>query len=187
MIGFLIGTASLFGLFKVLRRGRFYGGGCHGGWHRGGGGCHGDWHRGGGGEGCETGREGGPGMHFGKRQALRWFFQQLDTTPGQEKVILGAVDEVKTAAKAARDEVKRARSEVAGAVRGEVLDDGALEGASARIDAASSAVRSAVAEGLRKIHAALDDAQRKRFASLLEDGPGFFDRFAGPYRRGHHA
>src|SRR5579884_3245710 len=111
MFGFLFGTACLVGLVKTLRGGhchRGYGHGCGAGGGcgpqggcgaRGWGGHHGHWggHWGGGHWG---------GGHFGggpARFMLRGLFQRLETTPGQEKVILAAVDQVREKAREFKD------------------------------------------------------------------------------------
>lgn len=167
MIGFLIGTASLIGLVKTLRRGRGFGGY--------GGGCHG-----------HHGHHGGRGS-YGRRGMLRLVFERLDTTPGQEKVILAAIDDVRAAGQTARGEWKRARADVATAVRGDTVDEPRLAEASARLDAAGQTLREAVSVGLTKIHEVLEPDQRRRLADMIDDGPGFFDRFAGPYRGGWEA
>ncbi len=98
MFGFLIGTACLIGLIKVARHGGGYGcgsryGSCSSGYERGCGGGGGYQDEGGG----PWGRHGGQGRHggFGPRIFLRAAFERLDTTPGQEKVILQAVDELR--------------------------------------------------------------------------------------------
>ena len=167
MIGFFIGTACLIGLLKTLRHGR----GCHGG------GCHGG--------GYGRWRSGWGGGGFRRRGAVRFLFELLDATPGQEKVILAAMDDVRAAGDAARKQWRAARTEAAQAVRGDVLDDGALREASAKLDAAGQTLRDAMTAALAKVHEALEPDQRRRLAELIDDGPQFFDRFGGgPYRRG---
>ena len=70
-------------------------------------------------------------------------------------------------------------------LRGDVLDEGALAGASARLDAAGQTLRDAMTAALARVHEALEPDQRRRLAELVDDGPAFFDRFGGgPYRRG---
>jgi Spy/CpxP family protein refolding chaperone len=177
MIGFLIGTACLIGLVKVLRHGRRWGGGCHGGHAFGGGSC-------GGGRGWGGGGRFGGGP-FSRRGAARFLFEILDTTPGQEKVILTAMDGVRTAGEGAREELRSARREAAQAMRGDVLDDSALRAASAKLGVAGEALRESMTHALAQIHEVLEPDQRRRLAELITDGPAFFERFShGPYRRG---
>src|SRR4051812_8146061 len=95
MFGFIVGTVSLIALVKVLRGGRRWG---YGGGYGGGGG-------------------GGP-----RRWMLRRLFQRLDTTPGQEKVISEAFDELQEKVRAVREEFRRSRGTFAKATRGEAFD-----------------------------------------------------------------
>ena len=85
MSGFIIGLVCLWGLSRVLR-GRH---GCGPGWR--GRGWHGRGWRGRGWSG---------GGRAGRYWMLRRVFEKLDTTPGQEREIREAVDEVATVAEA---------------------------------------------------------------------------------------
>lgn len=190
MLGFLIGTACLIGLAKVVRAGRCgpggYGGGCGGrGW--GGHGWHG--HRHGHGHGRGWGGGGGWGDWGGARGGfwLRGLFEQLDTTPGQEKVIKQAVDEVFEATRAMRGELDQTRRDIAGAMRSGTVDETAMGELFARHDEKLREVRKAFVGAVAKVSDALDEEQRKRFADLLERGlgGGGWGRFGGgPYRGG---
>lgn len=189
MLGFIIGTACLFGLIKVLRHSRYgYGGyrACGGGgWgHRGGGwGRHG-WGRGGWGGGDFRERGGwGSGEPF----FLRALFEQLDATPGQEKVIKSAIDEVREAARSVRGEAQGSRADVAKAVRSESFDEVLFGEMFHRHDVAMDTMRKAVMGAIAKVHAALDERQRARLATLIEEGPRAFFRGGsngprGPWR-----
>lgn len=175
MLGFVIGFLCLFGLIKVLRHGRA--GACggyrmHGGWgHHG---HHG--HHGWGGRGWQGG--GGGGGDFW----LRGLYEKLDATPGQEKVIRAAVDEIKTAMQGARGELETSRRDVAKAVRTGAVDEVQLGELFARHDEKLRDVRKAFVGALAKVNEALDEDQRKRLADLLEGGLGHFGGFGGPYR-----
>lgn len=174
MFGFIIGAVCLIGLIKVLRRGR-HGGGCGGGWRRHGGGCG---HRGGGHRGWDD-RDGdrGGGWGGGPEWFLRAVFERLDATPAQEKVIKGAVDEIREAGRAAKDELKKSRGEVAKAVRGPTINEVFFGELFARQDSAIESVRKAAVGAIAKVHDALDEKQRERLADLIEEGPrGFFRR-----------
>jgi hypothetical protein len=146
MLGILFGTACLIGLVKVVHHGRWSG---HG---------HG------------RGR-------FGRRGGwmLRGVFERLETTPGQEKVILEVIDEVREAAGKARDGVHESKREVAEAFGAAHFDQEKLRDVFARFDVKAEDVKKAVMAGLGKIHEALDEGQRKEVASLLES----FGRFGG--------
>lgn len=180
MFGFVIGFLCLFGLVRVLRYGRMgaCGGRMHGGWghhhhgHHGWGGGHG-WHGGG----------GGGGDYW-----LRGLYQKLDATPGQEKVIRAAVDEIKTAMASGKGELEQSRRDIAKAVRTGTVDEVQLGELFARHDEKLREVRKAFVGALAKVNEALDEDQRKRLADMLEGGFGRFGGgFGGPYRESHWA
>lgn len=187
MLGFLIGTACLIGLVKVVRAGHCgsgYGGGCgHRGRHGGHHGRHGGWHGHhgggwGGGWGGPWARGGGGGSW------LRGLFERLDTTPGQEKVIKQAVDEVFEATRAARGELDQTRRDIATALRSGTVDETAMGELFARHDEKLREIRKAFVGAIAKVSDALDEDQRKKLADLLERGigGGGFGGFGGPYR-----
>jgi Spy/CpxP family protein refolding chaperone len=176
MLGFLIGTVCLIGLFKVIGHRRGWGGwGRHvhyGRFAHAGGGCGG--YRGDGDYGGYDGyeRQGFGGFRRGGRNFfLRTAFERLDTTPGQEKVIKEAIDELREAGRKAKSELKEARPEVAHALRGEVFDENAVGGVVARIEGATESLRKAAIDAFAKIHGVLDDRQRSRLADFIESGP----------------
>jgi Spy/CpxP family protein refolding chaperone len=149
MFGFIIGTVCLIGLVKVLRRG--YGGfgrtGC--GWDHGG--------------------YGGRWRGFGgPRVWLRSIFERLGTTPGQEKAIVSALDELRGNRGAVRKEMEQTRADLAHAISSGLVDDSSLEETFARHDRLLAQVRVSLVEATRKITEALDERQRKQLAELLE-------------------
>ncbi len=169
MFGFIVGAACLAGLVHMMRRRRCYG---RGGWgHHDGGG----WGRGGWGRGWDDGHERSPFW-------LRGLFSRLDTTPGQEKVIREVMDELRTEASGFRGEMRRARGDLADALRSDIVDETALGEAFARHDDALTRVRKGVVGGLAKLHEALDERQRRLLAEWLEARGGWG---GGPYRHHH--
>lgn len=166
MFGFILGTACLIGLFWVVRGGRRYGGHCGRGGRR--------WRD----EEVHEGRSGRWG--FGRRAVMRWLFERLDTTPGQERVIRDAVDGFVDQAIGARREVESSRADVARAMRGEAFDAESMGEAFGKHDNSMSDLRKAAMESLAKVHEVLDDRQRARLAELIE--AGFARRWQGPYR-----
>ncbi|MCK6590700.1 MAG: periplasmic heavy metal sensor [Polyangiaceae bacterium] len=177
MCGFLLGTACLIGLLVTLSRGR---GSC-GPWAR----------RGWGGGDCgQTSRApweaGEHGHHHRGWSKNRWFlralFERLDTTPGQEKVIIAAVDEMRDAGENLRGEIRKTREDIAKAARSPSFDETVMGEAFARHDQAIETMRKAAVGAMAKIHAVLDERQRERLADIIESGPPFFGGF-GPYRR----
>jgi hypothetical protein len=172
MIGFLVGTACLVGLFSMVRHGRGFGHCGHAAYGGGYEGVRGGWGRG----AAPWGGRGG----FGRPFFLRPIFERLDTTPGQEKAILAAFDELKEIARAAKGEMKGARSELAQAMRTESFDEVALGGATARVESVVDTARKAGIAAFAKVHQALDDRQRQKLADIIESGPSFGRWASGP-------
>jgi Spy/CpxP family protein refolding chaperone len=167
MLGFIFGTVCLFGLLKVLRRGRGWVGYGH--------------------HACGPGPSGyGPGAGSGPRRwLLRSLFERLETTPGQEKAIMAALDELRENRKVVRDEMQQTRGDVGRAVASGLVDDGALEETFARHDRLLAQLRVSFVEALKKVTEALDERQRKQIADLLEGGfAGWRGGSRGPYRGG---
>lgn len=168
MLGFIFGTVCLIGLVKVLRRG--------GGWHG-----HGHWGH------HAYGPAYGPGAGFGgpRRWFLRSLFERLETTPGQEKAIVAALDELRENRKVLRIEAEQTRGDLGRAVAGGLIDDSTLEETFARHDRQLAQLRVSFVEALKKITEVLDERQRKQIAGLLEGGlGGWRGGFRGPYRSG---
>jgi len=163
-------------------------GGHHGGWGRGGWG-HGGGHDGrdGGWESRGEGRGHGGWAHGGWSErgrnafGLRWVFERLDTTPGQEKVIRQAYDEVRASMNAGRGELDASRREIAAAIRTGNIDETQMGALYARHDEALRTMRTTFFGALAKVTEALDEDQRKTLADMLDrQGGGFFG--GGPYR-----
>ncbi|MBI3183414.1 MAG: Spy/CpxP family protein refolding chaperone [Myxococcales bacterium] len=115
-------------------------------------------------------KHGGLGCHPGRSWLLRGLFRRLDTTPGQEKVISSALEEVQKAAEKLREAVRESRAAVAKAIRGEHLDQAAVKEVSDRQQEALDALRKAILEGLQAVHEVLTPEQRSRLGDLLEHG-----------------
>jgi hypothetical protein len=119
---------------------------------------------------------------------LRALFHRLDTTPGQEREIRSALEELALLAKDAGSQARRSTGHLADAIRGETFDDTAFEKTSARVDASVAQMKDAMRGALAKIHGVLDAHQRARFAAILTYGfRGSYGRVdepakAGPYR-----
>jgi hypothetical protein len=153
MFGFVFGTACLVGLVAVVASGRR---------HR---------HR-----HFRYGRHG-----LGPRAALQGALERLDTAPGQEKVILGAVDELVERARETARDVRGTRKALAEALRGAQIDQARLDDVLGRQEAALANLRAAGLDAVRKIHEALDERQRKILGDMIESGPHFF----GPWSHRH--
>jgi Spy/CpxP family protein refolding chaperone len=148
MFGFVFGTACLAGLLFTLRRGR---------WHH---------------------RHGGPGGRWSWRGRMRWLFERLDTSPGQEKVLVQAADDLTEAFEKMRDEMSATRAAIARSLRGETFDSASLRELDAKHDELIDNLRKTQRTSLSKIHEALDAKQRRELADLLEHGWGYGYRYA---------
>lgn len=164
MFGFVVGLACLWGLVRVIRGGRCYGGACGGGWR--------------------SRRWGGPPWKRGWDDDrggfwLRGVFERLDTSPGQEKEIKKAVNEVKDAASALKDDLHATRQDVANAFKSDSFDADSMAELLTRHDGKLDELRRAVVGGLARIHAALDEEQRQELARVLSRRGRWH---GGPYR-----
>jgi hypothetical protein len=157
MLGFLVGTVSLLALVRTLRRWRWerHGGHCGGHGHHHGhfGHHHGGWRRGG----------------WGLRGMLRGVFHYLDTTPGQEKVILKEMEAVESAWRTMRQELRDTRGEVAGFMRKESLSDVNWDEFMGRQGKLMDGARQTLRDAFLQIHAALDEAQRHKLADMMDN------------------
>jgi hypothetical protein len=168
MLGFILGAAVVIGVGRMLRRRAWYGRFGHGAMCQsaglGGYGYGGDgmrsgmgWHGRG---GLGGGRARGPAAW-----ALRSLFERLETTPGQERVIVSALDELRENRRVVRDEMKQTKGDLARAI--------------ARHDRLLAQLRVGFVEALKKMTEVLDEPQRKQLAQWLEGG--FFRRgWGGP-------
>jgi len=163
MFGFIFGAICLYGLIRMLRGPR-WGHHHHACDHRGGGGRHD-------GDGFRRGRRG--------RFWLRGLFERLETSPGQEREITEAVDEVVAAAEAMRDALFDSRSDIARAFGEDDLDEETLGTMLAQQDERLDHLRKSYVSALSRVHAVLDPDQRRQLARWLSRrGAGF----GGPYR-----
>jgi Spy/CpxP family protein refolding chaperone len=151
MFGFFVGTLCVIGFVAVLRRRSW---GRYGYWSH---------HRHGWGHHHGPGRWGGAGLYG--------LFHRLDTSPGQEKAIRAAVEELRDTMSSFTPELRASRGELANAMRGEVFDARALEGALDGHMVEARSFGSAVLGTLAKVHETLDPDQRRRLARMIESGP----------------
>jgi hypothetical protein len=168
MLGFVLGAACLYLLIRTVRGGR---------WAY----AHGPWAVRGWGGGCgravrwngwgET-HHGAWGGRPGARGMLRWLFERLETSPGQEKVVIEAAEAMRNAVQGWWGDLDRTRSDVARSIRGEVFDGAALEEAFARADGRLNTLRDVVRAQAARVHEALDARQRAELADLLASGWG---------------
>jgi Heavy-metal resistance len=128
----------------------------------------------------------GGGYGYGPRAGLRFLFERLDTSPGQEKVILGVVEDVWRTKREVGEEFVKSRGDVARAMRGERFDEAALDEAFARQDALLAKMRATMKAALTTVHEALDERQRKVAGDMLEGQIFAFGRGHGRCGHRHH-
>lgn len=104
------------------------------------------------------------------RPGLYWALRRLDTSPGQERVIRNALDELLERGRAFRDQGRAAREELAQLLGGSKLEGPALEAWLDRRAQEARAVFPEIAGELTKIHEVLDDRQRRELSRLVTRG-----------------
>lgn len=161
MLGFFIGTACLVALFATVKR-RHHGYGYQGFGERG---RHG-W---GGGFGA--------GSDFGFRRRgrmrgrmLRGLFEQLDTTPGQEKAIMSTLEAAREQLSELRPDLRKTKRELAALLGSDVLDRAALEDVLGGHQVSFDRARAELVQTMATIHEILDTQQRRELGELLADG-----------------
>ncbi|MET0387496.1 MAG: periplasmic heavy metal sensor [Polyangiales bacterium] len=170
MFGFVFGTLCLFGLFATLRRRRMWG---HAyGWGGHGFGGHGWGSHGFGGHGFAPFAAYPPWARRRGRSAywLRQIFEQMDTTPGQEKAIVKSIESFKEHMAVSRNELHDVRKQVAQALGGDVLDESVLSAALDRVEELIARTKLELTTALTEVHASLDGRQRKELAELISEG-----------------
>lgn len=116
---------------------------------------------------------GGPpddGGFFGVRRPLRFLAHKLELSEAQVSVLARILDELKTERAQAEVDNRRTVSAFADALEGaEFGEPRAREGADLRMKSAER-LRDAVTLALSRIHALLEDEQRKRLSYLIRTG-----------------
>lgn len=184
MLGFVIGAISLIGLMRLLRHRHGYGrwrghGGCghrrcgHHGHHR----HHGrddfdgrDFDGRGFDDGDDDGFGGGNRVVF-----LRSLFARLETTPGQERVIVDALKELKASFVKAKTQAKKSARDLGDAMQGDDLSVESMGSVFASLDEGAAAVRDGAFSALSKIHEVLDSRQRRVLADFITRSGGLED------------
>jgi Spy/CpxP family protein refolding chaperone len=113
--------------------------------------------------------------HWGRHGSfqLRRVLDRLDTTPGQEKEIRIALDDLMEEARSARRDFRGSREELARVIREPEVPPGAFDAVFRTQDEILGRLREAAQKAFLRIHETLDPRQREKLASLVESA-GFF-------------
>ncbi len=117
-------------------------------------GCRGGWH----------------GRFRSPRGYLKRVFEDLDTSPSQERAILEAVGDVREQGASVRRSANQTREQLAALLRQDTLDTGAIEAALEAQRDTVHTIKHRFAEALAKVHSVLDASQRKCLANRIERG-----------------
>jgi hypothetical protein len=109
---------------------------------------------------------------------MYYVFERLETTPAQEKAILGVIDSLREKAKGFASNARGARKDVASALRGETFDERGFASLFDDHFSAAEGLRDEFAKAASLIHETLTDTQRRRLAELIESGPHWGHRHA---------
>lgn len=107
---------------------------------------------------------------LGVRRPLRFLAYRLGLSEPQVAAFAAILDELKTERAQAAVDQRRRVSALAEAIEGEVFDAERVAAAGDEQERSDERVRAAVGVALQKMHAALDDEQRKKLAYLLRTG-----------------
>jgi Spy/CpxP family protein refolding chaperone len=108
---------------------------------------------------------------FGIRRPLRFLSHKLDLSEEQVQVLAAVLDDLKTERAQADVDRRRAQKLVAEALSGDAFDDAKAAEATKLCADAAERVQKVTAEGLKALHAVLDEGQRQRLAMFLRAGP----------------
>jgi Spy/CpxP family protein refolding chaperone len=113
---------------------------------------------------------GGLGGPFGVRRPLRFLAHKLELSEAQVEELARIIDELKTERAQAEVDHRRTVTAFADSIEGSAFGEArAKEGGDLRVKSAER-LRDAVNKALSRIHALLDDEQRKRLAYLIRTG-----------------
>jgi hypothetical protein len=113
---------------------------------------------------------------------MRWIFERLQTTPGQERAVVGALDQLRSNRTLVENELQQTRQDIAQAVRSGLVDDSALDETFARHDRLLAQLRVSFVEAAKTVVEALDERQRAELGAMLERRGWFArgPRWGGP-------
>ena len=112
-------------------------------------------------------------------------FRRLDTSPGQEKVIRNAIEELRALSRDYKTRARGTRADLAQLIRRGAPAAEVNTWLSERLGEINQ-VTPAAAEALGKVHDVLDDRQRETLANLVERGRGFWGHGHAGCHHAHH-
>jgi hypothetical protein len=110
---------------------------------------------------------------------LRGLSYRIGATPGQEKVIGEAFENIRNTFSKIHEEKEKARKDFATAFQGEQFDHGPMKEAFTRHDGILEELQRTILVELSKVHEALNPEQRKQVSEMFEHG------FGGGHGYGH--
>lgn len=113
------------------------------------------------------GRGRGRGRSMFGFASSEWVKRRLDLDEDQGDLAEHAVKDIQRSVRTFFDAAKDARSELGTLVRGDAIDDAALEVVFDRLDDDLSRARREVVSAVKQIHGTLDREQRERLADLI--------------------
>jgi len=116
---------------------------------------------------------------------MRHVFRRLDTSPGQEKVIRNAIEEMRSLSRDFRTRAQGTRADLAQLIRRGATATEINTWMSERLSELNQ-VTPAAAEAFGKVHDVLDDRQRETLAHFVERGRGFWGHRHAGCHHGHH-
>ena len=117
------------------------------------------------------GPHGGPHGRGGRRRPLRFLIEHLGLDDTQAATLSRLFESLRLEREQAGLDLRRAKSKVADLFEAQDLDTAALDAAADARVAAAKRERDAIVEVVTKLHALLNDDQRKRLSVLLRSGP----------------
>jgi hypothetical protein len=111
-----------------------------------------------------------PGSAFGVRRPLRFLAHKLELNEQQVAQFAALLDDLKTERQQAAVDQRRRISALAEALESSSFDEAKAKDAGDEQIKSAERVRQAVERALKKMHASLDDEQRKKLAYMLRTG-----------------
>lgn len=121
-----------------------------------------------GGRGHSHGWRGHRGYGRLRRAGLRYALERLDTTPGQEKAIVAALDQLRDRGRELGADLAEVKKRAADAFRADRLDPSAFAALFDAHEARLGTLKAEVGRTAATIHEALAPEQRAKLASMLE-------------------